>query len=226
MQTSHAERVAIGEAMPANFDLEASIQDNGDGRVTVRWDYSPEDFPKFVVLAKQATHVMSTPLPVMEKLYTKLMTDACNKKLFVDPSAPEVKAYQAEHGEAPTVNFLTGFSFFEATFDKMYTHVIFSLFGSPGATSALDMQLKSFNASRKGTETSEQKAERIVDGVMEMLKQIDLRRQAKPDDPPWVPTEEQIAEANEAAVHVKKEHVGDDGVPPMPEGAVVKEEPM
>ena len=208
--------------MLADLTLKSSINDNGDGNVTVKWEYPPEDLPKFVEVAKQATSIVRTPAHVRDALYLELMGEAVNKNLFVDPSSPAARAHYQKHGKAPRVQFLTGDGFFEATFDKMYSHVVFSLFGAPGAMGALDMQLKAFNAHRKGTETSQERALRVVGGIAEMLKQIDSRHQGSPEGSQ--PTDEQRARDKEASVHVKKEAAGTDGVPPMPADAVVKEE--
>ena len=47
--------------MLADLTLKSSINDNGDGNVTVKWEYPPEDLPKFVEVAKQATSIVRTP---------------------------------------------------------------------------------------------------------------------------------------------------------------------
>ena len=145
-----------------------------------------------MVLAKQAKHIVTTPHSVVVELYSNLVVDASNKKLFVNPADPHVKAYHAKHGDAPSVRFLNGTGFFAATLDKMYTHMIFSLFGAPGAIASLEMQLAAVRA-RDTDETSVQKTERVVGGLQTMMEQIEARRQAQPEDPPWVPTEKDLA---------------------------------
>lgn len=208
------------EVVPAPFHSKATIADNQDGTVTVEWKF--DDVRKFCALAKQATHVMRTPSEVFDVLYTELLIDAEKKKLFVNPADPHVRAHHAKHGEATSMQFFAGPSFFKSTFDKHYTHLIFSLFGAPGAIAALELQANALP--RKANEPPEEKAARISEGIVEMLRQLEARRQAQPGDAQWVAAEEDLAEDGEGAVRVKVEEEEAAGVPPMPEGAVVKEE--
>ena len=210
-------------AIPPQFPLKGTMVRIGNDKVRVKWEFDPEHLEKFVQLATLGKHVMQTPPQVFDMLYGDMLSAAQKDQLLVSPQQPEVKAYQQQHGENNNIQFFAGSNFFQGELHKYSTYYMFSLFNAPGALSALDMQLKGYKAATsQAPETPEQKAGRLVGSVNEMLSQLDKRRDTPPKREKPEPNP---ADATE--VVKKKEDVADGGgVPPMPEGAVVKEEPM
>lgn len=171
----------MSTAIPAKFPLKGTMVPVANDKVCIKWEFAPEDLEKFATLARMAKNVMEAPPSVFDMLYADMIVAAQKDKLLVSPQQPEVAAHHQQHGEDKNIQFFTGPGFFQAELHKYSTYYMFSLFNAPGALGALDMQLKQYKVAASQTpETSEERASRMVGGLMEMLAQLDQRRSVPP----------------------------------------------